>query len=110
MRRYTCAIKGSEFSTKDRDLFTAHLLTLDEWGKRDVLMAHWDSINIEDCCGGDALDSVTMDVIRYGGELYGLWMDNLIKDMEELIECDKDSMTKGNITVEWFDEDEEASE
>lgn len=106
MMRYTCAIEGSEFSTKDRALFTAHLLTLDDWGKGDVLMAYWDSINIEDCCGGDALDSVTMDVIRHGGELYELWMDDLIRDMEELVECDGDSMTRGNITVEYEEEDE----
>lgn len=106
MMRYTCAIEGSAFTTKDRALFTAHLLTLDDWGKGDVLMAYWDSINIEDCCGGDALDSVTMDVIRHGGELYELWMDDLIRDMEELVECDGDSMTRGNITVEYEEEDE----
>lgn len=52
MMRYTCAIEGSAFTTKDRALFTAHLLTLDDWGKGDVLMAYWDSIGIEDCYGG----------------------------------------------------------
>lgn len=106
MIRYTCAIEGSAFTTKDRALFTAHLLTLDDWGKEDVLMAYWDSIGIEDCYGGDTLGSVTMDVIRHGGELYELWMDDLIRDMEELVECDGDSMTRGNITVEYEEEDE----
>lgn len=47
-----------------------------------------------------------MDVIRHGGELYELWMDDLIRDMEELVECDGDSMTRGNITVEYEEEDE----
>ncbi len=96
----------SGFSTRDKALFTAHLLTLDDWGKGDVLMAYWDSINIEDCCGGDNLDSVTMDVIRHGGELYELWMDDLIRDMEELVECDGDSVTRGVITVEYEEEED----
>lgn len=102
--KYTYGPTG--YTTTDRDAFIAHLLTLDDWGKGDVLMAYWDSINIEDCCGGDNLDSVTMDVIRHGGELYELWMNDLIRDMEELVECDGDSMTKGNITVEYEKEDE----
>ena len=96
----------SGFSTRDKALFTAHLLTLDDWGKEDVLMAFWDSIGVEDCCGGDCLGSISADVIRWGDKLYEIWMDNLINDMEELVECDGDSMTRGVITVEYEEEED----
>ena len=93
--------KYDGYTTGSREEFVNHLLTLDEEGKAHVLMAFWDSIDVEDCYNGDNLDIISKDVIKYGGKLYEIWINSLLEDMEDRVQYmfPDEGFTYGEITV-----------
>lgn len=97
--KYTYGPTG--YTTADRDSFIAYLMALDREGKERVLMAFWESIEVEDCCDGDNLGIISKDVIKYGGKLYEIWMNSLLEDMEDRVQYmfPDEGWTYGEITV-----------
>lgn len=79
--KYTYGPTG--YTTDGREAFTTYLMALDREGKEKVLMAFWESIEVEDCCDGDNLAIISNDIIEHSESLFKLWTNSLLDDMEE---------------------------
>lgn len=102
--RYTYEPTG--FTANNIDDMRAYLRNVDRAGKIAIIKAYWEVIcHVEDCSGGDQLESLASDIIDLADEPYGFWMRDLLNTLSEYAEYDGEA-NAGGIMVDDEKEDE----
>lgn len=103
--RYTYEPTG--YTTEDIDDFRQYLRTMDRGSKAGIIVAYWEVIcHVEDCSGGDQLESLATDIVDAGDEPYGFWMHDLVNTLAEFAENNGEVQRAGGIIVDDETEDE----
>nr|DAG28071.1 MAG TPA: hypothetical protein [Caudoviricetes sp.] len=102
--KYTYEPTG--FTADNVDDFRQYLRTMDRGSKAGIIVAYWEVIcHVEDCSGGDQLESLATDIVDAGDEPYGFWMRDLLNSLTEFAEYDGEARA-GGIVVDDEKDDE----